>query len=376
MKARSLLLLLLLLLLLFFLTSPAYAFKAGDYGVFCNGVTDTTEPLQAAITAARVGTNGRRLTMPEGGVCMVSNSLVIADVLGFELDGNGVQFKAVGNSLAALPLFLHQDARETVLHNFSVVASVSVPIQTVFQYENSSGAVFAPTHNQVNHVFVQCANGGCDYGIRMVQGAGGDANNDFNTFKDVTINNVAIACASIEHKQSKTNVFESFGCFNNRLGQYIISANASGSFHCINCRGGGSAVADFYIYNASDAVIIQGGNFENSTRLFVTEGPSSGAFPVTITGTRWANNFLHADGKAVIFQFSGPLTLTNNLLGVATANLAMSVYFNPLNGVGSFVSTGNYFGTTLTNPYLGVQPTTHESNLIDRNDGNGVLVFN
>ena len=352
-------------------SGTAGVIEAASYGVVCtDGSVDTTAALQAAVTAAKSGVQGKRLAMPAGGICKLSATILASDVIGFVLDGNGVKFTWSGNT--STPMFLCRDCRESRLHGFQVEVSTAALVRAVFQFENGSGSLVTPTNNTVENVFVECVNGGCTDAIRMAVGAGGNNNNDFNAFKHVSVNNVANSCGKIEHSQSKHNVFEDFACGNNGIGAHIIEVVA-GSFHCVRCQGGYSTGADFYMADTSDGVLVLEGNFEGSARLLETGGPSGAPYPVTIQSTRWANNNLHADKKAIAFKFPGPLILLNNLFEGATENEPMEISFTPGGGIGALVSLGNYVASTLANPYTGVQPTLSSGNVIDRNDGASVV---
>ena len=350
----------------------AWAINAADYSVVCDGTTNNATPLQNALNAAGSGSNGvgKMLYMPDGGTCKLNSTVTISNVIGLRIEGNGVKFTWGGNSTT--PMFLFQDARESSLRNFAVEASTSQPLKTVVQMENGSGSTITPSNNRLEHGLIECVNGGCEVGVRFAQGAGGDNNNDFNVAEHVSINNVSLACVRIEHGQSKHNMFRHFNCQNNNIGSYVIQTIPRGSFHCDECVGGYSTIADFYLSDATDGISITRGNFEGSKRLLETAGPSGAAFPIMITSTRWAGNQLHADGKAIIYKFRGPLVLLNNLF---ESTAALSIDFTPGGGNGALTSYGNYFGSTLGNPYSTTQPACSLGNLIDRNNGSGPVVL-
>jgi len=347
--------------------------QAGEAGVVCDGITDTTAALQAAIDAARIGTQGLTLAMPRAtGTCRLTSTVTIANVTGLELQGNGVKFLWDGAS-ATTPMFLFQDTNRAFFHNFQVNASAAKLVATVFQFENVAGGSVTPSSNIVEDVVVECTNGGCTNVIRMAQGTGGDANNEFNTFIRVRIANPANACAKIDHSQSKTNVFIDFECANNQTGVHIIE-NTHGSFHCVRCRGGGSTGADFYINNSNDLITITQSNFENSNRLLETPNSSGAELPLHISDTRWSvTNFLNADNRPIVYLFRGPFLLETTKFEPATANKALQIRWNPGSNFGSFTARNNYISSTLANPFFGTMPTWQEGNLINRNDGSNAV---
>jgi len=349
------------------------ALQASDYGVVCDGTTDTTAALQAALDAARIGTQGLTLAMPRAtGTCRLTSTITIANVTGLELQGNGVKFIWDGASTTT-PMFLFQDTNRAFFHNFQVAASTAKPVATIFQFENATGGTVTPSSNLLQDVIVECTNGGCTNAIRMAQGTGGDANNEFNTFERVRVSNPANACAKIDHSQSKTNVFVDFECANNGIGVHIIE-NTHGSFHCVRCRGGGSTGADFYITNSNDLITITQSNFENSNRLLETPNSSGADLPLHISDTRWSvTNFLNADNRPIVYLFRGPFVLETTKFEPATANKALQIRWNPGSNFGSFTARNNYISSTLANPFFGTMPTWQEGNLINRNDGSNAV---
>src|SRR5262249_37605255 len=157
----------------------------------------TTDAFQAAIDAARTGLYGHTVTMPDGGTCKLSETIVIANVIHFTLEGNNVMFTWAGPATA--PMFLLSDVRDSLLRRFTIKTSVYAPMATGIRLENGAGTQVTPTHNVVEHVTIECVNGGCVNGVVMAQGPGGDANNEFNEFLDVQVSNVTNSCAVIEH---------------------------------------------------------------------------------------------------------------------------------------------------------------------------------
>ena len=234
---------------------------AADYGVVCDGTTNTTVAMQAALTAAKLGFQGRVLAMPlPTGDCVITNTLLLSEVINFALRGNGVTFRWAGPP--GIPLFLFQDVQHSTLGNFNVTASLALPLDVAFQFENGPGTSLISSANHLDHVRVECTNGGCNYGIRMALGAG-DGNNEFHRFTFMSIANAQLACARIDHSQSKHHLFQDFNCSNNNIGDYIIQ-NIHGSFHCIRCTGGYSTIADFFINESFDQMVIESGDFEGS----------------------------------------------------------------------------------------------------------------
>jgi hypothetical protein len=346
--------------------TPAWS-PSRPLGLVCNGVADDTLAIQNAVNAAKSGTTGLRLTLPLGATCLLSDSVVMSSVSGMVMDGNHATFQWRGNT--TVPMFILRDVRDSVLQHFSVLTSTAHQLATVFQLENGSGGAVVPTRNRFEDLQVECTDGGCGVIVRMAQGAGGDNNNEFTHVVHVRGSNYSEAFAKIEHSQSKHNLFQDIGCSGNGVGQYCISVTPKGSFSCLNCAGGGHTIADFYLADYEDTIVIQAANMENSSRFILADGPTGATMPAVITGSRWAlSASMHADNRVVVWQSRGPLVLMGNTFEPGTAGKALELYFQPGGNTGGWVSIGNYISSTLTNPYTGVQPTMSVGNVINRND--------
>ena len=164
---------------------------AADYGVVCDGVTDTAPMLQAALTAARrpqagEPALGKPLVMPVASApCVLGRTILIEDVRGLEFNGSNVKFTWAGSPSA--PMFLFRDARNSDFHHFEV--QPRNPTHAVFRFESGAGP-YNSTSNELHHIFVECFSGACQYGIEIELAGGGDGQNDLHMFHHMSFNNV------------------------------------------------------------------------------------------------------------------------------------------------------------------------------------------
>lgn len=353
------------------LCGSAWAVLATDYGVVCNGSTDTTVALQNAINASRSGTAGKVLQMPDGGTCMLSNTITVTGVVGFALVGNGVEFQPVGSTMAAKSMFLYVDAQYGKLSNFKIHSSPSQPLNIAIESTHGVGGLMVPTALTVEDVVINGTNtGGLQKGVAFTIGPGGDNNNEHHRLINVSVNSATVECFYIAGTQSKQNVFEDCGCSGNNVTVTGIH-NVSGSFTAIRFKGGNVTGVVFQIDYCADFYEIQDLNFEGGARLLSTGGPSGASCPVYIRGGRWGIPELHADNKAIIYQFKGVFYMQGLYFDGPSNNKAL-IFQLQIGAGGSAVFIGNQFSTTVLTPYTGNIPlgtVLSVGNIINRNDG-------
>ena len=292
----------------------------------------------------------------------VTGSITIQGVSGFSIIGIGggasgswmTRFNWVGD--ASDPMFLLDDVGHSTFANFRVTATSRAPLAAVFHSENGSGVSVTPGSRLFEDLFLQGTTNAIDKGFRWVgTGGGGDANNEADTFRRVRVANYLTAAWSFEHSQSKAHKFYACAFTGGASSERGIATNQGpsghgGSFIWNGGGGGKNSVADFDLGTANDAILINGGNFENSARLLQTAGPASTAWPVTLQGVRWASDDLHVDNRAIWFQVRGPLALIGNIIGSDGAK-SLELRLNASSEDHGALAIGNHIRTALANPF-------------------------
>lgn len=127
--------------------------------------------------------------------------------------------------------------------------------------------------------------------------------------------------------------------------------------------GGGTGVADvdFYIASRGNEVLIEDGTWER-TPQFMRAVAAAGAAPITVVGSRVANEGGDGSRPMVDLRVAGPVTITSNTFGSGSRDQANTLRWTPGGGAASFDFSNNIVGTTLTTwaqlfPAPSAQPT-------------------
>ncbi len=128
--------------------------------------------------------------------------------------------------------------------------------------------------------------------------------------------------------------------------------------------GGGTAVADvdFYIASRGNEVLIEDGTWERTTQ-FMRAPAATGATPITVVGSRIANEV--SDGSRPMFDLrvAGPVSMTSDTFGSGSRDQPNAMRWTPPSGgTASFDFSNNIVGTSLTTwsalfPSPSAQPT-------------------
>ncbi len=355
-------------------TLPQIYAGSAAYGMKCDGATDDTAALQAAVNAAP----GKTLVLPAGN-CLISASINFTSNTAYFVQGQG---KAIAAALGATvlkwsgpagtngPMLYLKGVRNSYFRDFLIENGSSTNrLGTAIQSETVTGQ--STTGNHYENIYINGVNGQIDFGFRFVAGTGGDANNDLNQFTDVYVSNFATAAWSFEHSQSKAHLF--YGCHYsgllaanslNGVTTNLGAGNLGGSFSWFGGGGGGVAV-DFRLGGSNDAILISGGNWESSAQ-FLTSPGASGAWSITIEGVRWADNLL--SGNAVDFgQTGGLLNIFGSAFGAGGKALKIS-------SSGRAAAIGNSIKSTVAIPFVCPAATPTCIWTFDNNANNNVPI--
>ena len=358
-----------------YLDGQAVNVKAPPYNAKGDGTTDDTAAIQAAITAVA---SGGTIFLPAG-TYKVTATLTLDTLQGVTIRGAGASATTLtAGAVSGFDLFRIYGSRDCVFSGFSVSSSSSHPLTCAFTMETKTGTT--STHHTFRDLILNGGNNtGLDKGFKTIAGSGGDNNNDWHLFENISVNNYTTAAWSFEHPQSKLHqldhcAFVGNFSFSQRGVTTALNGNQGGSFACRNFAGGNNTVADFDLGDANDYILIASGRCEGSSRLLHTGGPSGAAFAVTMQavsmGVSAAN--LNADNRAVVYQFHGSFTMTG--CDFDGDYSALEIYLNQTGGNVSVVS--NTMRSTLTQPFTGTHPNALLlSNTTDRNDGSGVVAL-
>ena len=191
--------------------------------------------------------------------------------------------------------------------------------------------------------------------------AGSDANNDENKVEHVLFSKMEEGAIRIGHSQSVVNSFTNNSCAGGAVAEWCVYAN-NGSFRWTGGFTGNNNQADFHIETpGGHGYVIENTNSEDSDRFLNTGGPNKTFDSVIISGNRWSNSGLNADGRAIRFQLAGPLIVMGNDFG--GTDVSMTFWLNG-NGpqtepVSRAIAFGNYIRSTAANIFT-TQHTTWE----------------
>ena len=126
----------------------------------------------------------------------VTRTILIQNVTGFQLVGVGAGVSGSQGSLftwagnGADPMFKLDDVSRSTFKDFRITANTGTPLAAAFHSENGAGSSIAPGGRLFENLFIQGTNGGITKGFRWVgTGAGGDANNEADIWRNVRVAN-------------------------------------------------------------------------------------------------------------------------------------------------------------------------------------------
>lgn len=311
-----------------------------------------------------IGSGAARLTFPIGEYYL-SEAITVSSAFGLELvlPGKASRFIWSGGDYDDA-LFQFQDCRQCSLSGgyWSIASGSS--LRKFIDFSNVSGGSMTPTLNKVSNVFL-------DGGGRIINALvfGGsvsavDANNDFNMIDNCEIAGYTGNGINLYGSQSYNNIL-----INNRLiadasndGYGIYAPDAQGSFSLFGGGFYGHGRADFCLGRSFQPFSITAINSENSARLL--EIINASYISIKMDAVRWFEGSLHADGRAITGSPAQiHLKIENSSIGefVNGERKALELYIAPSNtNASSFILENVRIGTTLSDPFTGIDPTRSE----------------
>ena len=343
-----------------------------DFGATGNNTDDDTTAIQNAIANL---SDGDTLIFPRP-----STAYKISDTLLFDSQKNiKIHFQGARNDIqwagdATSPLFHLRGCRDFEIRGIKAQSTASTPLAEGFRVETLSGQT--STNHRFDDVVFNGTTNGLDYGWRFITGTGGDSNNDLCKFVNCHVLNYAEAAWSFEHSQSKAHNLYHCSWNSNSNGKYGVTtalgtSTQGGSFQAMDCFGGFSTVADFYVGAANDGIKVRGGNFEGSNRLYLDASAASSRHSVHLIGVDWAAANIDADTKAVIYKRRGPFVMIGCNVGANSVN-TVTLDVTSSSAEVAAVAIGNTIRTDSSTPFTG-DWSFRAANLLD--DGNNRTVI-
>lgn len=331
-----------------------------DFGATGDGTTDDTGAIQDAIDAA---TDGSTLSFPKpASAYRVTSTLLFEDLERLNVRFNSSTIRWEGN--ATDPMIRVFGCRDCTFEEFYWLSSSAFPLEVACVLETRSGSV--STRNRFVGGEIQGTGaGGLDWGFRVITGTGGDNNNDFMWFENVTVRNYDDAAFYVGHAQAKHQMF--MHChFNPGAAAGVTGLDLDlGSFSWIGGSGGANDI-DFDLGVLTDSCTIQDFTGEDSGQFIATGGATTSEFPLLVMGNKWTANAIGAHLKVCDFKHPGPIVMTANKIHGGSSWGANVIAWNPSGATGGLVAVGNHIDSSAVDPFSGTRPTVQFGNSIDR----------
>jgi len=338
-------------------------------GAAGNGTTDDTAAIQKAVKAASVQRGGS-VCLPSGDY-LVTSTIVLDDVSGIRLVGEGGATRLVWGGNDQSPLLLLSSVQDGEVRDLQIVAVVAKPLAVGIQAITRAGAKLTSKHNSFVNVRIDGITRGIAKGFQIGGAPGIDSNNDYHLFQNCIVSNYSNIAYSLENTQVYGVVFLNSLFLGNASGQIGVATDQNlykgGTFTWIGGGGSNNQVADFSLGDPnSGGISITNAVFERSARFIRTGGPSGASFLLEVNGVRWSGDALADDGVAIDFRFPGPLAIRNSRIG-EYANKALKISWRPGGtGSGVFIFEGNTVKRAASSPlFSDQQPTRFTDNLIN-----------
>jgi hypothetical protein len=340
-------------------------------GAAGNGTSDDTAAIQKAIQMATIASHRAGTVCLPAGDYLVTSTIVVDDVVGFRLIGEGGATRLMWGGDDHSPMLLLSSVQEAEISSFQIIAPAAKPLAVGIQCITRAGATLTSKHNSFVNLLIDGITRNVGKGFQIGGTPGVDANNDFHLFQNCIVANYSRIAYSLENTQVYGVVFINSMFLGNASGQIGVATDQNlykgGTFTWIGGGGGNNQVADFSLGDPNSAGIsIKNAVFEKSARFIRTGGPSGASFLLEISGVRWSGDALADDGIAIDFRFPGPFVIRDSRIG-ENSDKALKIAWRPGGTTpGSFVFEGNVVKRASSSPlFINQQPTRLADNIID-----------
>lgn len=384
--------------------SGADVLDVRGYGAVCDGTTDDTAAVSAAISAATSG-QGVRLCAPStvgalaitttevylllpAGAITQTDTWTFTSLYGGGILGQGIESQLVWDGAQGKPAIAIVDCQDSRFEQFKLEVNTGKVLDVgIALWNDSSLSAVSPRSRTFRGVIVDGGVAGASsrLGLSGIEwaapanatctasrapwwcctGSGtgscpatSDTNNDLDSLEQVKVVNgpgssSPFTAFKVGHSQSVGHTF--INCEMRSAGYGVSNYGPTNSGHFNWFAGsGGANGTDFYLAPNAGArpITIDGWDSENSFELLDTPGPASSQQPIILRGIRW-NPDAAASGNIVSIRNRGPLTLSSNRLGL---NSTSTTIFADISGsnVANHSATNNLFKTTASAPLLTV----------------------
>lgn len=308
-----------------------------EYGAKGDGSTDDTAAIQAALNT------GKRVLIPAG-TYRVTSTLTWNTPRGLVLEGSGNRSAVLSwDGASGGDVLLVEACKNSTIRDLGILGNSNPskrPTRIVNMHSTAGGGGCS---------FERVRLGGDDsatmatYGVDYVTPNG--IGNDQAYFYRAEINH----CTHAVH-------FNSANAKNMRFEACEFSYGSTGVY-CehgdIRWRNGLVSVMDTaaFQFGINNGSVIEGADMEECDRfvLFTGEGvssPNGNGSPLTLTGNRFAGNYVNADGRAIVYRSNGPLAVRGNQLGEfgVSNSVPMTISVDAGGNPATAMVEGNSFG--------------------------------
>lgn len=290
--------------------------------------------INAAIAEAIDANNYGATVILAPGTWYINDTIEIRDYAGLRILGSGFSTHIVWRGGASDPVFLIPHSRQIELAHMRIEASAAYPAYAAVQMlrDNLSSA-WVPTKNHMHDVWIDGGVGGFQYGIVLGGTGSVDANNDFQYFSNVEVQQYTDAAWYLPGSQSYNIMMDN--CHADGPGEHgvLTGGQLAGSFMWHGGSMSAHSVSDFYVGRSYQPFVIEFVNSEGSAALLV--GATQFMKQIIIRGCRWAGN----------------AAIDGDIIDIAAEYLQLALEYNSL-GDGNNPMKAFTLGFSSANPAL------------------------